>query len=289
MISKLRSLFLLPAFIFSNLQGAIIEAPSLEVIENELMHLDDHSLVVFDIDYTLIVPDDLILKPCGEAYFQKRMTQLRSMGDHGAVLSSIISLQSKVSIIDDQIFDILKFLKQNHIKTIALSAMPTGKYGIIPNAEDWRINQLHVLGIDFDWAFPNLDAIELPGFKGKRTSPAFKKGILASAKNPKGKVLVSFLKQINWTPAKIIFVDDRMEFINSIETELNKANIPHLCFHYTAASDNACKLDEDLADFQIDYLIKVGQWLSDNKAKELSAISNYFTPAPLKKRKAERK
>lgn len=284
MTPNLRLLFLLPVFIFSNLQGAIIEAPSLQVIENELKNLDENSLVVFDIDYTLIVPNDLILKPCGETYFQKRMTELRSMGDHGAELGSIISLQSKVSIIDDQIFDILKFLKQNHIKTIALSAMPTGKYGIIPNAEDWRINQLHAIGIDFDWAFPDLDTIVLPGFEGKRTSPVFKNGILASAKNPKGKVLIAFLNHINWTPANIIFVDDRMEFINSVENELDKRNIPHLCYHYTAATDKACKFDKKLADFQINYLIKAGQWLSDSKAKELSAISTYFTPAPLKKR-----
>lgn len=266
--SYLKAAFCLSTLAVLNLLGIVAQAPSLKALENELKNLSADSLVVLDIDYTLIVPDDRILAPCGKEYFQKLLKQLQCMGEYGEILGSKVSLQSTVSVIDENIFTILKTLKDRQIKTIALTAMPTGKFGLISNTADWRINQLHLLGIDFDWTFSNIDSITLESFEGKKNPPVFKKGILASGKYPKGEVLVAFLKHVNLSPSKIVFVDDKMEFINSVETELDKEKIPHLSFHYTAATNQTDQVDGELANFQIKHLIDSGEWLNDSKAKE---------------------
>lgn len=270
MLKQIKFIFLLVYCLLTTyLSAVVIEAPSLEGIEKELRNLDENALVVLDVDYTLIIPNDLILAPCGEERFQKFMKNLRALGEKGEILGSKISLHSKVSIIDERIFNIIEFLKRKHIKVIALTAMPTGGFGLIPNAEEWRVNQLRLLGINLDWAFPKIDSITLEGFEGKKTLPVFKKGVLASAKYPKGRVLSAFLKHIQWKPSQIVFVDDRMEYINSVEAELEKENIPHVSFHYTAATNKVCQLDEEIADFQLNYLLEKEKWLSDEEASKI--------------------
>lgn len=252
----------------THVSAIVSEASDLKVIEREINQLDDNALVVFDIDYTLIVPNDLILAPCGEVYFQAFMKKLRALEEQGEVLGSKVSLKSQVSLVDEKIIELLSILEQKKIKTIGLTAMPTGKFGLISNAEEWRVKQLDSLGINFLWSFPSIDSITLNKFEGKKTQPVFKQGVLASAKYPKGQVLVEFLRQVQWKPSKVIFVDDRMEYIESVETELSKEQIPLISFHYTAATDRPCQLDKEVADFQLDYLMQKGEWLSDEEAKK---------------------
>lgn len=47
----------------SLLAGEIITTNDFAVIEKEAGRLDENSLILFDVDGTLIVPDDAILKP----------------------------------------------------------------------------------------------------------------------------------------------------------------------------------------------------------------------------------
>lgn len=254
---------------FASISGTVIEAPSLTMIEKEISSLDENALVVFDVDYTLIVPNDRVLTPCGEDYFYNALDQLALKEEHKEHLESRILLQSKVSIIDENIMVLLRYLKEKQIKTIALTAIRSEKYGAIPDLIDWRINQLQNFGIDFDWAFPNIKSIKLANFHGKGHIPIFRKGILTSSGYPKGQVLVAFLKSIKWTPSKIIFVDDRIKYISSVEHELDKEHIEHISFHYTAATNPTHQLDKELGMFQMNYLVDNDHWLSDAEALEL--------------------
>ena len=260
-------------FASTQLFGAVIHAPNLDVIEKCISDLDEDALVVFDIDYTIIVYNDRILAPCGEAYFQDFRNKLLALQEQGEILGSKIHLESKVSLVDEKILNLLEMIKWRKIKTIALTAIPTGKFGVITNAEEWRVNQLDSLGINFNWSFPSIDSIILTEFEGKKSQPIFKQGVLASARYPKGEVLCAFLKKMRWKPSKVIFIDDRMEYIDSVECELDKENIEHISFHYTAATDQSCHLDQRLADFQFDYLMHHGDWLSDQEAKNKMNMS----------------
>lgn len=264
-----RSFFFLFACPISAL---VIEAPNLAVIENEIEQLDCDALVVFDVDYTLIVPQDLILGPCGENYLQELMSRDRLFQLHGEEVESKVLLQCQVSLVDEKVLHLLEKLKLKGIRTIALTAINTGKFGLISSMEAWRVAQLDSLGIHFGWAFPSLDSFIFDQFKGKRSLPVYKQGVLASARYPKGEVLLEFLKHVQWKPSKVIFIDDRLDFIASVESELEREQVPHVSFYYTAAFDQACRLDEQLADFQLEYLIEKGEWLSDQEAKEVLNI-----------------
>lgn len=256
-------------FLFSSsaLLGNIVHAPNLDIIEKHIENLDENALVVFDVDFTLIVPNDRILAPCGEEYLVGFMKKARSMGHKGEESESRVMLKMEVSLVEDRILSLLEKLKQKNIKVITLTAMSTGQYGVVANAEQWRIEQLASLGIHLDWAFPEIDSLTLEGFDGKSTAPVFKQGVLASARHPKGKVLNAFLKKIQYVPSKVLFIDDRMVFIDSVESEMEKENIKHTSFFYTAATDTSLQLDKELADFQLSYLMHHEEWLNDEEAK----------------------
>lgn len=263
----LSALFLL---FCSNACAIIVETNDLMVVEKEILQLDDDALVVFDVDYTLLVPNDRLLGPYGEVYRQEFNSKYRGLHNHQwETLMSKVLLQSQVSLVDEKVLDIIELLKQKQIKTIALTAMSTGKLGLIPNAEAWRIKQLDSLGINFDWAFPHLDVISFHAFQGRGSPPVFKQGVLASAKYPKGNVLLAFLKETGYQPSKVIFVDDRIDYIQSVESELARVQIPLVSFHYKAASCQPLHLDKELADFQLAYLLQNGEWLSDEEAKQI--------------------
>ena len=55
-------------FVSTQLFGAVIHAPNLDVIEKCISDLDEDALVVFDVDNTLLVANDRILSPCGDEY-----------------------------------------------------------------------------------------------------------------------------------------------------------------------------------------------------------------------------
>jgi hypothetical protein len=252
--------------------GTIISAPDLSVIERQVESLDENALVVFDIDYTLIVPLDRVLASCGEKYWQQFIKKLRTLGEEGEQLGSVISLQSEVVLVNREALCLLDLLKSRKIKIVALSAMPAGRFGVISNAEQWRVDQLCALGIDFSWAFPEIDSLTLDGFDETKPLPVFKRGVIASSRYPKGKVLVAFLRNIDWKPSTVVFVDDRMEYIESVEQELEKEGIRHISIHYTEAIDQPCELDQQLADVQFNHLMQQGRWLSDEEAMRICSV-----------------
>lgn len=255
--------------LFASIQlfGAVIHAPNLDVIEKSISGSDENTLIVFDVVNTLLVSNDRILTPCGDEYFQKFM---KNFGQEERIsLRSKILLQSKVSLVDEKILRLLNQLKQNNVKVIVLSAMPTGQYGHILDAEQWRVKQLASLGIYLDGSFPEIDSLTLDNNPhDQKAVPTFKRGVLATGDYPKGKVLCAFLKKIQWRPSGVIFIDDKMAYIDSVECELDKEKIKHISFHYTEVVDRSCQLDERLADFQFDYLMHHGDWLSDEEASK---------------------
>lgn len=272
-MKKFATLFTLAILTFAtNIFSHIIETPDLTLIEKELNDLDENCLVVFDVDDTLIMPEDQILRvdhfnteanPIVHQFWE-RIKLLDEQARQNLI--SKIFLTAKRNIIDEKVLDLIDNLKKKNVKVIALTALTTGKFGHIERLEDWRIHHLRSMGIDFHPSAPHSEEIIFDDVNGIGTKPVFKEGIIASSRYPKGQVLVSFLNKIEWKPKKIIFVDDYINFINSVETELTTADIDHICFHYTATDKMEIKLDMKVVQMQCDHLLEHHEWLSDEEA-----------------------
>lgn len=270
------NLFLLAICLHLSLTATIIKISDLKEAEEEFLGLDNNALALFDVDLTLIIPDDAILRPCGQRLMR---ILVREILDNPAFvpfgkytddyLHAQVLLQSKTSLVDPQFQPLIKALQNKKIPAIALTAAPTGKVGSIESMADWRIAELKQFGIDFSSAFPDVHLLEFPKRAGKEFPPAYKAGVLFSSHHPKGDVLRQFLAAIQWIPSKVVFIDDRLDYLQSTESAMQVLGIPFTGFHYTAAERLHCPCDEEVAEFQFEYLAENGRWLSDDEARSL--------------------
>ncbi len=247
----------------------IIETTDLSTIESYLHTANQNTLVIFDIDEVIIETTDSILKPQHKMHFLKMEEELlkRATEEEVLYLKSIIYEEQEIKLVDNKILDILNNLKNKKINTIAITYIATGPKGKIAKLEDWGLSRLNKLGIDFR-EFNNLiDHIflEIPA---KHGVPLTKHGVTFTALEPKGLLLDAILKYNKIKPKNIIFIDDKLSNLQSVESTCENLGIPFTGIQYTAViKSNKWNFDDELANFQFQVLEKEHKWLSDQDAK----------------------
>lgn len=231
-------------FLFSfSLHAEVITLHTWEEIEQKLETLTPEDLAVFDVDDTLIVYTHPLM-------FHESYPIIGRFIKENKLSNEIVELATSklfarfdwVELRDSKIPATLNQLKERSIKCIALTAQSTGKRGDIPRMEEWRHLQLRDKGIDFSKGpfrstlhFSQLDAVKVP---------VFHDGILCSWDVPKGIVLAAFLDRINFKPQRIVFIDDKKDWVEGVAKEMDDRSIPNLCIHYHLA-ERQIRLDPD--------------------------------------------
>lgn len=257
-------------FSFSSIQGVIFEVKDLSLFKEKIEDLDNNSFVLFDIDYTILTPKDASLKPCGKHLRRKYLHGLNlRLREY---LQSIIALDGEEELMDNEFPSLTSQLQLQNIPVIGFTALETGKYGKIANLEDWRLDQLKKFNIDFSSSLSNQKSIIFNKCSSYNEHfPIFKNGVLFTNRLPKGDVLIVFLKKIKWNPNKILFVDDSLDQLKSVESVANSLGVEFIGFHYIAAKTNMADFDENLGEFQFRNLVKNRRWLPDNEAIKILA------------------
>lgn len=251
----------------------ITETTDFSIVEKHLHTADQNTLVIFDIDEVIIQTTDAILKPQHKPHFAKWEKDLlaRSSEEELMYLRSIIFQEQSIKLVQDQILDTLNSLKTRKVNTIAITWIPTGPRGKIAKFEDWGLGRLQKFDIDFR-KFNNLKDhifLEIPA---KHGVPMTKNGVTFTAQAAKGTLLDAVLKYNNLKPKKVIFIDDKLSHLESVEEVCKNLNIPFIGIHYTAViKSDKWKFDAELASVQFQTLEKEHKWLSDQEAKELLA------------------
>ncbi len=272
-MKKVLQLTLIFLFLVFSVYSVIIDVTNLTLIEHELNKTDRNSLVLFDVDYTLLLPKDAILRPCGRTLKAKLVKEILEnpvlvpVGKYtDGFLRSQAILQAKSELVDPSVLVLLQRLKRNGVPTIALTLVEAGRLGAIASMADWRLREMKELGLVFDWSFPEVGYTEFAKEPGRSTAPAYKGGILFSARHSKGPIFKAFLEKAKWKPNKVVFIDDNRPFLQSVEAAAADLGIPFIGFHYTGADLLPCEVDEQLAEFQFRYLASHGEWLGDEAA-----------------------
>lgn len=259
---------------FGGIQAKIQQVDDLELFEEELKTLDRNSFLIFDLDYTIIVPKDTVMRPCCRKLRSKLLKEFKVEPGYQEYIFSIIYDQYEVELIDPKILDLIRYAKKQQIPTIAFTGSMTGQFGILESIEQWRYEQLQSFGIQFS---PGFDLGDTPfyfdSFAIMKRYPSYYEGILFTDLVPKGAVLMSFLKKIDWIPKKVVFIDDRYDYLKSVESTLEPLGVEFIGFHYTAAPDGfEDDVSERVARFQYQTLIDERKWVSDISAKKILGI-----------------
>lgn len=249
----------------SAVYSKVLAVKDLCLFEKEIQSLDHDSLILFDIDYTILTPEDAALKPCGKGLRKKFLHNLDPQ--KRARLQSILGIDGKEELVDQKSPFLIQNIQARGIPVIALTALETGTYGKIINMEDWRLNRLKHFGIDFTVSFQDFNPLYLTELSPYNDHyPLFKNGVLFTNLRPKGEVLTTFLRKIDWKPTKLLFIDDSLSQIQSVESAAEALGIEFIGFHYTATGNASCKLNQTLGEFQFQYLIENEKWLPDKEA-----------------------
>lgn len=191
-------------------------------------HVKDSAktLVAWDVDMTLTVSKHPAL------YYP-------NMAKHKAVLHKIFepfntlekdrvwnfaTQTHEQQLTEENIPAIIRSIQAQGIKTMALTALLTGRLGNLERGEVLRFQKLQALGIDFRQAFADTAFVlaDIPAYNGHH--PVYHQGILCAngeeGQHTKGTVLVAFLQRVSFSPQLVVMVDDIRKNLEDIQQAL---------------------------------------------------------------------
>lgn len=260
----------------SQVSAIIVEAPTLDVFKAAAALSDKDTLVMFDVDDTLYYTEDLILRQCNRPIAEKIMAKTIKNPEIVPAhkypkdyLKSQVLVNVDIALVNENVVALIQELKQRQIKTIAFTKFQYGQIGIIPSIAHWRLKQFEKFGIDFGHPFEEFKTQEIVG---GGIDALYINGILFANTFDKGPVLIEFLKQLSWKPKKIIFLDDHMGYLLTVEESMKNSDIEFIGYHYTEMADRPSECDEVMAEAQYMHLALFGVWLSDKEYKKQKGI-----------------
>ncbi len=235
-------------------QAVIIEADSIHDIRN---HIDPETLVIFDIDNTLMEPSQTL---GSDQWFYHRIGEHKAKGmDQQSALekslSEWMSVQSitKVKVVEEGTVELIKRLQDEGYTVMGLTTRGLG-------LSTRTIFQLESLHINLSVTAPTHEEV----FFINNHGVLFRGGILFTAGTHKGLALAKFLHLIEKAPENIVFINDKWSNIREVEVICEKYQVPFIGLRYSYVDEKVANFNHEIADVQWE---QFGQILSDEEAE----------------------
>lgn len=276
-ISYSRLLLGMMAPIVSHL--GIQQISSINQAEQELAQADENTLVVWDVDYTLLVPETMLCwgnSGCvhknnhrGHEWLPEMIDEIFSKKSKSLLYyQSIWYAKEKPVLVEPRVAALIASLQAKRVKTIALTAIPSGPYETILSLPIWRFNKLLECGIDFDKT--NIEDHFLNELTDEHGDcPLYYKGVLCSGTLSKGKVLKAWLKHNKLAPDRVVSFEDTLSQAKVIVKEMIKEKIVCRGYEYLGAYQRNLALEKDVVRFQLQYLADYEKWILRDEAKTI--------------------
>lgn len=203
-----------------------------EALNEYLDHVGKDTLVILDVDYTLLQPFNPAFQQ-GNFHLNPELIKecMKSIPDSmKSVFTTSIAISGEGQLLEEKTPSIVKAFKQKGARILIISGILTGQLPHIPNLMDWRISHLKKLGIEtstfgFDQAYQFQD---LSSHQGEH--PEIKEGVILTNGDQikKHQVLEAFFKKIKWQPKKVIFVDDSHLLVEQMADYMKQKKSPLL-------------------------------------------------------------
>ena len=178
---------LLSALFFLN-KPLSAEVHTTNAIQSIMKEVDADTLVIFDIDQTLIYPEhNLGLDtPLAVSYYNSIAKHSSISKEKYQELYSRVYQQLPFIFVEGEKTEkVVNELKNKGIKAIALTAREGGKVGVIENAKELTFNHLSNLDVDFSHSFQE-GLLTMNEFQGQAHAPFYEKGVIFAAGHEKG-------------------------------------------------------------------------------------------------------
>ena len=267
---KLLNFILLSLFCLSaNCFGDITPTNDFKVIEEYVNKADKDTLVIFDVDDVLAMPtDEFAFNAPVRVELTQKLRECYSKNELRYLYSCVFERRTTQPV-DPNMRDLIKSLEQRNIPAIALTGWWTGKYGKIAKMENLRFDALKDVDISFINTSPFKEDATFPEFKNENGIPMLISGVILTSLADKGLVLKAALEKFNLHFKRIIFIDDNLKYLKSVEKVCCEINTPFQGIHYGAASIAPLPiLDKEKEELHYKILEKEHIWLLDKELEE---------------------
>lgn len=226
---------------FATAYGATFEAKSIQEI---LPYVKPETLVVFDIDNTLLRPTQTLGSDQWYGHLVSEQIS-RGLAEREAIAKAIsfwtpIQMQTEVEAVEKQTPEWLNELQKKGVKIIALTARPE-------QLAQTTVSQLNSVGIQLQKSVVNE-----PGVGTFSNTEVFGGIIFVGPENDKGHVLREYLTSHNLVPNHLIFVDDKAKHTTNMETAMSGFVLKYDGFRYGAADNWVKSFDAGIANCELE-------------------------------------
>jgi hypothetical protein len=262
MIPKFLSLYLVCLTFFQTQFSAIYKTDTHRAL---LSYIDKDTVVIFDIDETLIFLRSMLYHPQARKIRAQLHHQVMAREDADMVLSRVFKTID-VGLIEPDVVNLIQEITPQSAAVMACTARSSKSLGI--SLTQHISQQLNQLGISFTLGSFINGVIADATCEHDDCHPEFYESILFTQGREKGPALLLFFKTMQFVPRKVVFVDDLYTNIVSVHESLSQAGIPCTCFHYQRPPPYL-PWQEEVILHQIEHFHKTGHWLKDEEAKKV--------------------
>lgn len=254
-------------FIFStSAQSEIIQIQKIEDISSTID--SPHTLVLFDMDDTLTDSTISLGSGAWRKYIRKKIEDYEkqygskcSDEDLHDLLTFYVANRVPVKPVEELLPQVVADLQTKGIPVFVFTARGKSKWYStdLEGIQNLTTRQLETAGYHFELSKlpPKLQAID---------PKTYENGVIYSSPLKKGLFLKNLLKKTDYQPSKIIFIDDKLDQVQSMEEAALGLKIPFVGFWYTRADKEHQNFDSMIATIQLIELMNHERILDDAEA-----------------------
>lgn len=260
MLKKLILYFSL--FLTSFLQAEIIEINQIDDIRP---YVTKNGLYLFDIDDTLIDNPISLGSPPWRSWVKSKITDYQTPFMLYDALTLFIAKNTPYKTVEHSTADLIADLQNQGHAVLAFTARGRSEWYTtnIEGVDRFTMQQLHRAGIDFT-------KTQIPQELETLEDTYFYEGIIFAQHIQKGDLLKHLIKDLNYHPSLIIFVDDKLDQVQSVEAALKESGIPFIGFWYRRSEFDRKNFNPMIANIQLESLILQKEIIKDETAAEIA-------------------
>lgn len=239
------------------LQGKIVETVNMSEVYK---HLTPETLIVFDIDNTLIEP---VQELGNDQWFYHRLKELEDQGrtSHdalGQTLREWHAMQNltEVRLVEAGTDEIVRDLQSKEYMIIGLTTRGF-------QLDECTVHQLKSVSVNLALNAPTQDHVY---FQNPKKGVLFSDGILFTQATNKGKALKRFMDELNIKPKNIVFINDKATHLHDVEDMCENEGIPFIGLRYGYLDEKVKSFHKGIAKVQYH---NFGNLITDQEAEQL--------------------
>ncbi|ADE29810.1 DUF2608 domain-containing protein [Rickettsia prowazekii] len=237
-------------------------------IQNLLPNVDEDTLVLINIDNTIITPKSKLFRYQDNAYinFTKYLYSLAA--NNASVNKTIAKLivQRQMMLVESQWVDLINKMKNQGATVLGLQEI-TAPCNLIENYERWLYTILYGLNINFTRKVNDKEVFRFNPSDAE--APIFYLGIIFTGNINKVNTLIEFLKIIPIPPKKIVIFANNKKDLENMDSYLSMVDIGYYGIEYFGWQMLPGSPDNQIAELQQSTFLNTGQWLEDDTAAKM--------------------